>query len=104
MVWAPVLRSIPRIEGVILLFAARRGERTLVAPGQCFTKDSGMERPTLSKSAFDKYDAGVRCPTEDCWGDLLLFPTGEADEDGVPGYQKFTAGPLGAQVFRRDPD
>src|SRR5262249_56244200 len=93
MVWAPVLRSIPRIEGVILLFAARRGERTLVPPGQCFTKDSGMERPTLSKSAFANYDARVRCPTDDCWGDLLLFPTGEAHEDGPPPSHTSTPSP-----------
>jgi hypothetical protein len=63
-----------------------------------------MERPLLAKSAFANYDARVRCPTEDCWGDLLLFPSGEVDEDGVPRYQNFTACPLCAEVFPLDPD
>jgi len=80
------------------------GGRTLGTRARYFTKDSGMERPLLAKSAFANYDARVRCPTEDCWGDLLLFPSGEVDEDGVPRYQNFTACPLCAEVFPLEPD
>jgi hypothetical protein len=36
----------------------------------------------------------VRCPTPDCWGDLILFPTGERDAEGMPGFQPFTVCPL----------
>ena len=32
--------------------------------------------PTIPKSAFANIDARLRCPTPDCWGDLLLIPTG----------------------------
>ena len=30
--------------------------------------------PTLRKSTFANIDARMRCPTADCWGDLLLMP------------------------------
>ena len=53
-----------------------------------------MPRPAIPKSAFANVDGRTRCPTPDCWGDLLLFPTGAQDADGVPGFQVVTACPL----------
>ena len=62
------------------------------------------DTPTLPKSAFANIDARVRCPTTDCWGDLLLIPTGRADEDGIPSFQPFTACPLCGTSFPLDDD
>lgn len=53
-----------------------------------------MSRPVIAKSTFANIDGRARCPTPDCWGDLLLFPSGTQDTDGVPGFQTFTACPL----------
>ena len=63
-----------------------------------------MPRASLPKSAFSNIDGRTRCPTPDCWGDLLLIPTGLADEDGIPSYQPFTACPLCGQSLDLDPD
>lgn len=60
---------------------------------------SSPEPPRLAKSDFANIDARVRCPTEDCWGDLLLFPTGVEDEQGMPVFQPFTACPLCGRSF-----
>ncbi len=48
----------------------------------------------LRKSDFANIDARVRCPADDCLGDLLLMPTGVADHDGVPEFHPFTQCPL----------
>jgi hypothetical protein len=61
------------------------------------------EHPPLRKSAFANVDARVRCPTTDCWGDLLLFPVGR-DEEGVPAFQPFTACPLCGTSFPIEQD
>lgn len=53
-----------------------------------------MTRPSIAKSAFANADGRVRCPTPECWGDLLLFPTGARDAEGVPEFQPFTVCPL----------
>ena len=58
----------------------------------------------LKKSAFANIDGRLRCPTDDCWGDLLLFPNGEHDADGIPGYQPYTACPLCGTTFGLDGD
>ncbi len=62
------------------------------------------DQPTLRKSAFANIDARLRCPTPDCWGDLLLIPTGRADEDGIPAFQPFTACPLCGTAFGLEQD
>ncbi|MGD9570428.1 MAG: hypothetical protein AB7V62_00910 [Thermoleophilia bacterium] len=62
------------------------------------------DTPTLRKSAFANIDARLRCPTPDCWGDLLLIPTGRADEDGIPAFQPFTACPLCGTAFTLEQD
>lgn len=59
---------------------------------------------SLAKSAFANVDARVRCPTPDCWGDLLLIPTGLADDEGIPSFQPFTACPLCGTGFEIDQD
>jgi hypothetical protein len=61
-------------------------------------------RPRLPKSAFANIDGRTRCPTPDCWGDLLLIPTGATDADGIPSFQPFTACPLCGQAFDLEPD
>ena len=61
-------------------------------------------RPQLAKSAFANIDGRARCPTADCWGDLLLIPTGAADEQGIPSFQPFTACPLCGQAFDLEQD
>jgi hypothetical protein len=61
-------------------------------------------RPSLPKSAFANVDARTRCTTEDCWGDLLLMPTGRVDLDGIPSFQPFTACPLCGETFDLDED
>ena len=58
----------------------------------------------LPKSAFANIDARMRCPTPDCWGDLLLIPTGHADHDGIPSFQPFTACPLCGAGFELEDD
>ena len=59
-----------------------------------------MPPPELRSSDFANVDARVRCPTDDCWGDLMLIPSGRADEEGIPEFQAFTACPLCARSFR----
>ncbi|HET6692145.1 MAG TPA: hypothetical protein VFG74_14910 [Miltoncostaeaceae bacterium] len=59
---------------------------------------------TLPKSAFANIDARMRCPTPDCWGDLMLIPTGRADQDGIPSFQPFTACPLCGGSFGLEED
>ncbi len=63
-----------------------------------------MPPPRLSKSLFANVDARIRCPTTDCFGDLLLFPTGEVDGEGIPAFQPFTACPLCGVAFDLEPD
>jgi hypothetical protein len=63
-----------------------------------------MSRPSLRKSAFSNIDGRTRCPTPDCWGDLLLIPTGLADQEGIPSFQPFTACPLCGEAFDLEPD
>lgn len=63
-----------------------------------------MTRPTLRKTDFLNIDARVRCPTEDCWGELLLMPTGEADEEGIPVFLARTMCPLCGGVFEIEQD
>lgn len=60
--------------------------------------------PVLRKSDFSNIDGRCRCPTEDCWGDLLLMPTGRSDEEGIPGFQPFTACPLCGTAFELEQD
>ena len=62
------------------------------------------DRPTIPKRAFANIDARLRCPTPDCWGDLLLIPTGRADDDGIPSFQPFTACPLCGNSFALEDD
>lgn len=62
-----------------------------------------MARP-IPKSAFANPDARVRCITPDCWGDLVLFPTGQVDEEGIPEFANATLCPLCSQRFELDPD
>lgn len=52
------------------------------------------EPAPLRKSDFANIDARVRCPAEDCLGDLLLMPSGRTDHDGVPAFLAFTQCPL----------
>ena len=58
----------------------------------------------LPKSGFANIDGRLRCPTPDCWGDLLLIPTGAGDRDGVPSFQPFTACPLCGTTFDLEQD
>lgn len=58
----------------------------------------------LRKSDFANLDARVRCPTEDCWGDLVLFPTGAVDQDGIPSFMDATVCPLCGTRFALEPD
>ncbi len=58
----------------------------------------------MAKSAFANIDARVRCPTEDCWGELLLLPTGAQDVDGIPEFQPYTVCPLCANTFPIEDD
>jgi len=58
----------------------------------------------LSKSDFVNPDARVRCLTPDCWGDLVLFPTGEVDAEGIPAFQNQTVCPLCGTPFDLEPD
>jgi hypothetical protein len=63
-----------------------------------------MPTPELHSSDFANVDGRVRCPTDDCWGDLLLIPSGRSDEEGIPEFQPFTACPLCGNGFRIVPD
>ena len=63
-----------------------------------------MPPERLPKSAFSNVDARTRCPTPDCYGDLMLIPTGRVDQDGVPSFQPFTACPLCGTAFDLEPD
>ena len=58
----------------------------------------------ILKSTFVNPDARVRCPTADCWGDLVLFPTGEVDTDGIPAFTDGTLCPLCMRSFEIEPD
>lgn len=59
---------------------------------------------SLRKSDFVNPDARVRCPTPDCWGDLVLFPTSQVDQDGIPSFQNVTQCPLCSGWFDLEPD
>lgn len=59
---------------------------------------------SIPKSEFLNPDARVKCLTPECWGDLLLFPTGETDADGIPAFSNATLCPLCLQGFDLDPD
>ena len=63
-----------------------------------------MAAVPLRKSDFVNADARVRCLTPDCWGDLVLFPTGEVDSDGIPAFQDQTVCPLCGVCFALEPD
>ncbi len=63
-----------------------------------------MSAPPLAKSSFVNIDARARCLTPDCWGDLVLMPTGEQDRDGVPAFLPFTACPLCSSTFPIEQD
>jgi hypothetical protein len=63
-----------------------------------------VTRTRLPKSAFSNVDARTRCPTPDCFGDLLLIPIGVQDEEGIPAFQPFTACPLCGEAFDLEQD
>lgn len=58
----------------------------------------------LAKSAFANIDGRVRCPTEDCWGELLMLPNGVQDAEGIPEFQPFTICPLCGRTYAIDDD
>jgi hypothetical protein len=59
--------------------------------------------PHVAKSAFANVDGRVRCTTEGCFGDLVLFPTGQVDLDGIPAFMGSTVCPLcGVRVVLGD--
>ncbi len=62
------------------------------------------ERQRLPRSAFANVDARVRCPSPGCFGDLVLFPTGVVDLDGVPSFMDSTVCPLCSVRFELDHD
>ncbi|MGA0068165.1 MAG: hypothetical protein ACO3PB_01705 [Miltoncostaeaceae bacterium] len=59
---------------------------------------------TIPKSTFVNPDARVRCLTPECLGDLVLFPTGNTDQDGIPEFANATLCPLCMTGFDLDPD
>ncbi|MEW6582899.1 MAG: hypothetical protein AB1416_09080 [Actinomycetota bacterium] len=63
-----------------------------------------MPGPPLKKSDFANVDARVRCVTPDCWGDLLLLPTGRVDDDGIPTFRPYTMCPLCHRDFDLEDD
>lgn len=63
-----------------------------------------MSRLLLRKSAFANIDGRARCPTPDCWGDLVLIPAASDDPDGIPRFASFTACPLCGEGFDLEPD
>jgi hypothetical protein len=66
--------------------------------------DAEASPPTLAKSDFANLDGRVRCPTPDCWGDLVMMPTGRHDEEGVPRFLPYTACPLCMASFEIEQD
>ncbi|MDH3227336.1 MAG: hypothetical protein OEM67_09655 [Thermoleophilia bacterium] len=58
----------------------------------------------IPKSSFVNIDGRIRCPTDECWGDLLLMPTGRTDEEGFPSYRDLTACPLCLRSFPLEDD
>ncbi|MSO43932.1 MAG: hypothetical protein EXQ74_01265 [Thermoleophilia bacterium] len=58
----------------------------------------------IPKSEFVNLDARVRCPTPDCLGDLVLFPTGAVDRDGIPEFTNSTLCPLCMTGYDLEPD
>ena len=63
-----------------------------------------MPTARLKKSEFANIDARVRCPTPDCWGDLVLMPTGQVDQDGIPLFQPYTVCPLCGTAYELEED
>lgn len=63
-----------------------------------------MPEARLKKSDFANVDARVRCVTPDCWGDLVLFPTGHVDDDGIPSFAPYTVCPLCHTSFEIEED
>jgi hypothetical protein len=59
---------------------------------------------SIPKSEFVNPDARIRCLTPDCWGDLMLFPTGDTDQDGIPAFSNATLCPLCLTGFDLEPD
>ena len=66
--------------------------------------DEDTSAARLTKRAFANIDARVRCPTPDCWGDLVLFPTGHTDVEGLPEFQDTTVCPLCGTQWHIDAD
>lgn len=60
--------------------------------------------PKLRQSDFANADARSRCPTPDCWGELVLMPTGETDIEGLPAFLSVTACPLCGGRFAIEQD
>ncbi len=60
--------------------------------------------PNLRKSDFANPDGRTRCPTSDCFGDLVLFPTGHVDEEGIPSFHDATNCPLCGRWFDLEAD
>ena len=58
----------------------------------------------IAMSRFANVDARIRCVTPDCWGDLLLMPSGAQDEEGFPAFHPFTTCPLCLETFELDRD
>ena len=63
-----------------------------------------MSEQLLKKSDFANIDGRVRCITPDCWGDLLMMPTGRQDEEGLPEFLPYTACPLCMNSFEIEQD
>ena len=58
----------------------------------------------IPKSAFANPDGRVRCPSRECFGDLMLFPTGVVDVDGIPEFMAATVCPLCSVRFELHDD
>jgi len=63
-----------------------------------------MTAPNIRKSRFQNPDARVRCPTDDCLGDLVLMPTGAVDAEGIPEFAAETVCPLCMRTFGLEDD
>lgn len=63
-----------------------------------------MATTRLPKSAFANIDGRTRCPTPDCWGDLVLMPSGRVDADGIPEFLGRTMCPLCMTAFDLEAD
>ncbi len=85
---------------------ARTGVHPLPGvPGTRTVPGTGVRMPpVIPKSNFVNPDARITCLTPGCWGDLVLFPTGEVDHDGIPGFANATLCPLCMTGFDLDPD